>query len=215
MTIARSSAVRFFSALLGGASSPSRCSCSALGDRRHDDDRRAAGAARPARRNAARRRARPDPARHLRARRARRRVHHVDDRAEARIAVRPVRPRSSSRAQATGSGIVIDDDGHDPHELPRRRERRSRSRSASRQARPSSAKIVGKDPLERPRGAAGRARRPDARPLTLGDSSDGAGRRPGARDRQPVRPRPHAHDRRRLGAAAPDHRARTASRSTT
>ncbi len=69
--------------------------------------------------------------------------------------------------------------------------------------------IVGKDAVDRPRGAQGRPEGPQAqaarRSATRGRV---AGRRPDGRDRQPVRPRPHAHDRRRLRAAAPDHGAR-------
>ena len=44
----------------------------------------------------------------------------------------------------------------------------------------------------------------DLQPLTLGSSQGRPGRRPDDRDRQPVRPRPHAHHRRRLGRAAQD-----------
>ena len=89
------------------------------------------------------------------------------------------------------------------------------TRAASPTARRVDAKVVGKDAStdlallkvdpEGPRPQAARARRLASRP----------GRRPDDRDRQPVRPRPHAHHRRRVGAAAPDHRRRTASRSTT
>ena len=98
--------------------------------------------------------------------------------------------------------------GLHPHQRPRGRERRRRSPCQLRgQARPSNAKVVGKDPST---DLALLKVDPDGlnlQPLQLGDSEQRPGRRPDDRDRQPVRPRPHAHDRRRLGAAAPDQRA--------
>ena len=151
-------------------------------------------------------RTRADRARHLQARRARRRVHP-----RAVVQQRSRRSTSSRRQQenvATGSGFVIDDDGPHPHQRPRRRRRDSTSASRSPTAARSPREVVGKDadtdlallkvnPKEAgPAPAA--ARRLPRRP----------GRRPDGRDRQPVRARPHAHDRRRLRAAAPDHGAR-------
>ena len=67
------------------------------------------------------------------------------------------------------------------------------------------AKVVGKDPsndlavLRIPTDGL------TLHPLTLGDSSAVQVGDPVLRDRQPVRPRTHADDRRHLGAAAPDH----------
>ena len=59
------------------------------------------------------------------------------------------------------------------------------------------AKVVGKDPSNDLAVLRVPTEGLTLHPLQLGDSSTVRGRRTGARDRQPVRPRPHAHDRRR------------------
>ena len=54
----------------------------------------------------------------------------------------------------------------------------------------------------RPRAAEGRRARVKLHPLKLGDSSTMRSRRPGGRDRQPLRPAAHRHQRHRLRPAA-------------
>ena len=123
---------------------------------------------------------------------------------------------TDARPEATGSGFVIDDDGHDPHQRARRRRTRPSSRSRSTTTTRCPRRRRRQGPRHRPRAAAGRA--PDGLdldPLELGDSSSRPGRRPDGRDRQPLRARADAHHRRRLRAGQRDHRARAASASTT
>ena len=88
------------------------------------------------------------------------------------------------------------------------------TRAVRQQADASSAKVVGKDESTDlallkvdPEGL-------DLSPLALG-SSERPGRRPGDRDRQPLRPRPHADHRRRSRRSSARSRRPTASRSTT
>ena len=176
--------------------------------RRPDDDDRAAGAARRPRPASESRASGADRARHLQARRARRRVRPRRARCS-----RPQSPFESSPRQqenvSTGSGFVIDDKGHiltNAHVVGRLDRRAGVVR---RQPQGRRREVVGKDPRhdlallkvepEGPRPPPARARR-----LRQGRP----GRRPDRRDRQPVRARPHADHRRRLGAAAPDHGAR-------
>ena len=108
------------------------------------------------------------------------------------------------QGEATGSGIVIDANGTiltNYHVV----ENAIKVTVSFEKGKSVEAKVVGKDPsndlavLRIPTDGL------TLHPLTLGDSSTVAGRRSGARDRQPVRPRTDAHDRRDLGAAAPDH----------
>ena len=123
----------------------------------------------------------------------------------------PSRRRSTctapSATEATGSGFVLDDEGlilTNAHVVAGGDRDRG---DVLRRATPSPPRPLGKDPdtdlaLLRvdPDGL-------DLRPLELGDSGTVAGRRPDGRDRQPVRARADADDRRRLGAAAPPDRA--------
>ena len=141
----------------------------------------------------------PDRARHLQARRARRRLHPRRRRAEVpeHVAVR-LRPPQEQRGQATGSGFVIDQTGTiltNAHVVDGAE--RSRVQFQNKQTR-RRAKVLGTDASTDlallkvdPDGA-------ELHPLALGLVQGRAGRRPGDRDRQPVRPRPHAHHRRRL-----------------
>ena len=138
--------------------------------------------------------------RHLRARRAGRRVHRAPRSPQARAR------RSALEPGRRGDRHRLRDRPRRPRpdELPRRRrrhevtvgfERRPRRRRRECSARDASndLALLQVDPDGRARAAA------------AGRLEHRAGRRPGARDRQPVRARPHAHDRRRVRAAAPDH----------
>ena len=104
-----------------------------------------------------------------------------------------------------------------PHQRPRRRRRQQRSRSASATSKTVDAKVArqGRRATDvallkvDPDGLRPHAARRSA------TSNERRGRRPGGRDRQPVRPRPHAHDRHRVARCSASSRRRTASRSTT
>ena len=129
----------------------------------------------------------------------------LDDRAENGIAVQPLRRR---RNPAPGPGDRLGHrdrpERHDPHQLPRRRER---DQGHGEPGKGQDGQRAGRrqGPVQRSRGAAHPSRRPGAAPAHARRLQRRAGRRPGARDRQPVRPRTHAHDGRHLGAAASDH----------
>ena len=150
-------------------------------------------------------RQRPDRARHLQARRAGRRL-RPRRRSSSRRSRRSTSacPRSSGRGHRLG--LRDRQRRAHPHQRPRRRRRAEGHASSSQTSRRVDAKVVGKDDVDRPRAAEGRPRRAstltplDARRLV----ARRAGRRPGDRDRQPVRPRPHADHRRRLRPAAQD-----------
>ena len=155
--------------------------------------------------NASQRTHGPHAARSLRPRRARRGVRHLDGRAE--IANRRSTCSAAKRqrqGQATGSGIVIDANGTiltNYHVV----ENAIKVTVSFEKGKTVEAQVVGKDPsndlavLRIPTDGA------DAAPARARRLQRRAGRRPGVRDRQPVRPRTHAHDRRDLGAAARDH----------
>ena len=168
--------------------------------RRHDDDGRPAGAAAPA------------------TTRERRRSGGADRRATSTSATRPASSssarrssstrqspfdfgsRSSSAARrparassSTTTGTILTNahvvDGATKVTRAVRRQARRRRRRSSAATRPPTSRAEG-----RPRAGS------SCTPLTLGSSQGRPGRRPDGRDRQPVRPRPHADDRRRLGA---------------
>ena len=114
--------------------------------------------------------------------------------------------KASEKGEATGSGIVINGNGTiltNYHVI----ENAVKVTVSFEKGQNVEAKVVGKDPSD----DLAVLRIPTdgltLHPLTLGDSSAVAGGRPGAGDRQPVRSRTHAHDRRDLRAAARDHRA--------
>ena len=114
--------------------------------------------------------------------------------------------KRSARAQATGSGIVIDGNGTiltNYHVV----ENAIKVTVSFEKGKTVDAQVVGKDPSN---DLAVLRIHPDGltlHPLTLGNSSGAQVGDPVLRDRQPLRPRTHAHDRRHLCAAAPDHRA--------
>ena len=64
--------------------------------------------------------------------------------------------------EATGSGFVIDDDGHDPHQRPRRRRRRARSRVQFEDKQTRRRQGARQGRVHRPRAAEGRPRGPRA-----------------------------------------------------
>ena len=127
--------------------------------------------------------------------------------AEADAGNQPVRPPSenSGGGTATGSGFVIDTEGHIAHQRPRRRRRRQ-DRSQARRLRqgPTRPKVVGTDPSTDVALLKVDAPADQLHPLAARRLLEGRSRRPGGRDRQPVRPRPHRHQRHRLRPAAPD-----------
>ena len=153
----------------------------------------------------------PDRARHLQARRARRRVHPRRHRA-AQASRRSTSGAQEQRGQATGSGFVIDR-GHDPHERPRG-QRRAEDHVQFQNKQSTDREGPGHRRVHRPRAA---QVNPAGQQLVrcAGLLQGRAGRRPADRDRQPVRPRAHAHHRRDLRGAAHASRRPTASRSTT
>ena len=108
------------------------------------------------------------------------------------------------QGQATGSGIVIDNNGTiltNYHVV----ENAIKVTVSLEKGKTIEAQVVGKDPSN---DLAVLRIHPDGltlHPLHARRLGRGSGRRPGARDRQPVRSRTHAHDRRDLGVAAPDH----------
>ena len=136
-------------------------------------------------------------ARHLQARRARRRVHRAADRRAGRLArsTRSAQEQQGRRPARASSSTR----GHDPHQRARRRRRHQGHGAVRRTSKIVEAKILGRDASTDlavlkvdPTGL-------DLEPLMLGILKGRPGRRPDDRDRQPVRPRPHADDRRRLG----------------
>ncbi len=121
-----------------------------------------------------------------------------------RLPVRLRHPRAPA-GDRDGLGLRHRPLGRHPHERPRHRRRgegHGPARGQEDRRRP------GRRPrhLLGPRAAEGRPGRPGA-PAARARLGEGrAGRRPRHRDRQPVRPRPDAHDGGGLRAAAPDHR---------
>ena len=126
--------------------------------------------------------------------------------------------------QSLGSGFVVDKAGHivtNYHVVDGAKQVRvSFSNGASMKA-----TIVGTDPSTDLAVLKIDASSRALTPLPLGDSDCDTGRRPGRRDRQPVRPRPHRHGRDRQRDPARDHgaerlhdrprRSRPTPRSTT
>ena len=115
----------------------------------------------------------------------------------------------SQTQRALGSGFVIDKAGHVVTNYHVVRGANTIQVSFSNNER-FKAKVVGVDPstdiaVLRGQGQVARAQGPAARQLRLR-----AGRRPGDRDREPVRPRPLCHRRNRQRRAAPDRGAESA-----
>ena len=123
----------------------------------------------------------------------------------------------SGGGTATGSGFVIDNDGPHPHQRPRRR-RREQDRGHARRLRQRTAREREgrrQGPLAPTSRCSRSTRRPTASPAAARRLVAGPGRRPGRRDRQPVRARPHRHRRDRLARSSARSSRPTASRSTT
>ena len=129
------------------------------------------------------------------------------DQAAQRAEPSPVRSlrRAEGGGTATGSGFVIDTRATSsptttsstaPSEIAgqARRLRRPAYDAEGRRHRPG----------DRRRAAQGRRPRRPAPPAGARRLLEGRGRRPGGRDRQPLRPRPHRDQRHRLRPAAPD-----------
>ena len=129
------------------------------------------------------------------------------------VAVRPVPDRAARRGDRLG--LRHRQERRHPHQRPRRRRRGEGHASSSPTREDVSAKIVGRDPSTDLALLQGRPRRARPPAADAGVGQGRPGRRPDDRDRQPVRPRPHADHRRRVGPAAADPGARTASRSAT
>ena len=118
---------------------------------------------------------------------------------------RPLRaaalPAGATRSRSLGSGVIVSPDGLRPHEQPRRRARRALPGAASLDGRELAREGGRHRPVVRPRGAEARDEGAAARSSPLGPLRRPPHRRDGDRDREPVRPLAHRHDRRRLGGA--------------
>ena len=110
----------------------------------------------------------------------------------------------SQRGEATGSGLRDRQGAATSSPTPTSSRARRRSTVNFGDDKTDDAKIVGTDTSTDVALLKVNADKKALQPLSLGDSSKAAGRRPGGRDRQPVRPRPHGHDRHRERAAAQD-----------
>ena len=123
-------------------------------------------------------------------------------------------PSPTSRPGAgTGSGFVISDDGYIVTNAHVVEGANGHIKAKIGDGKTLDAKLVGQDASTDL--ALLKVSATNLKPLALGDSSTVAGRRPGLRDRQPVRPRPHAHHRRRVARCSARSPRPTASRSTT
>ena len=113
-------------------------------------------------------------------------------------------PESEGGGTATGSGFVIDGEGHvlTNNHVIEGADRISVKLGASDKT--YQAKVVGADPATDLALLEGRSAGRPAAPADAGPLLRDGSRRPGGRDRQSVRARPHRHQRHRLGAAAPD-----------
>ena len=112
---------------------------------------------------------------------------------------RSTAPRARGVFEAAGSGVVISDDGLDPHQRPRRRRRPDESRCGSPTAAPSPAELVGSFPDDDV-ALIQVSDRDGLTPAKLGDSRRPAGRRRGRRHRQ--RPQPRRPAQRHRGASS-------------
>ena len=137
-----------------------------------EDGHHRPGAPRSRPSNASQRARRPHAAPDLRARRARRRVRHLDDRAARRIAVQPLRRR---RKPAPGPGHRLGhrdrQQRHDPHQLPRRRERDQGHRQLRKRQDASKRRWSARTPPTTSPCCASTTDGLTLHPLTLGDSS--------------------------------------------
>ena len=121
---------------------------------------------------------------------------------------------SSDPQSGLGSGFVIDKTGHivtNYHVV----EGAERGHGQLLQPRHGQGRDRRHRPVYRPRRPPRRDVRERAHAASARQLRQGPRRRPGRRDRQPVRARPDGDVRDRERPPAPDHRARTASRSTT
>ncbi len=112
---------------------------------------------------------------------------------------------SQQQGIATGSGFVIDSNGTiltNWHVV----ENASKVTVSFEHSKTVEAHVVGKNPSQDIAVLKIPTEGLTLHPLPLGDSERRRGRRTGRRDRQPLRPQPHPHHRRDLGAAARNHR---------
>ncbi len=157
--------------------------------------------------------------RHLPALRARCRLRPLRDHRADPEPVRPVRRHAAQRVHRLG--LRHRRRRRHPHQQPRDRRRHARLDHCPvrrQEVRQGDGRRQG--PVDRPRAAEGRPRGAGPQAAAARLLQGRPRRRPDDRDRQPLRPGPHADHRRRLGPAAPDpgaqrlRRSRTSSRPT-
>ena len=119
------------------------------------------------------------------------RVRHADARGRGLL-----RGHRAGGAGRLGLGLRVGRPGHDRHELPRRRGRPSRSRVTFHDQQTLRGEGRRRRAAQGHRGPQGRRAGEAARPDPRREGRAARGRSEGDRDRQPVRPRSHAHDRR-------------------